>query len=181
MLLLWTGDYPAQCEVGKFINCGIFPCRRHHLRGTNIAGRSTYYIGNNRYRTRFPAAPRDLEGDVPKMSQIEEEDRTTVRANLARESGYTGLSILHRLHKMYGFNVLTDTVFDMMHNIPLNVVSKHLNRYLSEEMVDKSILDKRLQAIPWTSELKNGRLPKPCLKIGHWKADEYRKFAFPAS
>lgn len=95
--------------------------------------------------------------------------------------GYTGLSLLHRLHKMYGFNVLTDTVFDMMHNIPLNVVSKHLNRYLSEEMVDKSILDKRLQAIPWTSELKNGRLPKPCLKIGHWKADEYRKFAFPAS
>ena len=68
----------------------------------------------------------------------------------------------------------------MMHNIPLNVVSKHLNCYLSEEMVDKSVLDKRLQAIPWTSELKDGRLPKSCLKISHWKAEEYRKFAFPA-
>lgn len=32
MLLLWTRDYPAQCEVGKFINCGILPCRRHHLK-----------------------------------------------------------------------------------------------------------------------------------------------------
>ena len=76
--------------------------------------------------------------------------RTTVRGALARQSGYTGLSILHRLYKLYGFNVLTDMVFDTMHNIPLNVVSKHLNRYLREELVDKSILDERLQAVPWT-------------------------------
>lgn len=44
MLLLWTGDLPAQCEEGKFINCGIFPSRRHQLRGTNISGGSTHYI-----------------------------------------------------------------------------------------------------------------------------------------
>jgi len=95
MLLLWTGDLPAPCEVGKFINCGILPCRRHSLRGTNIAGGSTYYIGGNRYRARFPVPPRNLEDDVSKMSEIESEDRPTVRAALARQSGYTGLSILH--------------------------------------------------------------------------------------
>ena len=33
LILLWTGDYPAQCEIGKFINCGIQPCRRDKLRG----------------------------------------------------------------------------------------------------------------------------------------------------
>ena len=71
------------------------------------------------------------------MSEIGNEDQTTVRGALARKSGYTGLSILHRLYELYGFNVLTDMVFDMMHNIPLNVVSKHLNRYLREELVDK--------------------------------------------
>lgn len=53
MLLLWTGDYPAQCEVGKFINCGVFPCRRHHLKGTNIDNGCTYYIANNRYHARL--------------------------------------------------------------------------------------------------------------------------------
>ena len=68
-----------------------------------------------------------------------------------------------------------------MHNIPLNVVSKHLNRYLREDLVDKSILDKRLQAVPWTRELKDGRVPKSVSKIGHWRAEEYRKFSFPAS
>lgn len=71
-------------------------------------------------------------------------------------------------------------VFDMMHNI-LNVVSKHVNRYLREELVDNSVLTKRLQSVPWTSKLKDGQIPKSVSKIGHWKAEEYRKFSFPAS
>ena len=29
-----TGDYPAQCEGGKFINGGIRACRRDDLTGT---------------------------------------------------------------------------------------------------------------------------------------------------
>lgn len=33
ILLLWTGDYPAQSEVGKFICHGIRPCRRCELEG----------------------------------------------------------------------------------------------------------------------------------------------------
>ena len=77
--------------------------------------------------------------------------------------------------------MLTVVVFDMMHNIPLSVVSKHLNRYLREELVDNSVLTKRLQSVPWTSELKDGRIPKSVSKIGHWKAEEYRKFSFPVS
>ena len=63
-----------QCEVGKFIDCGVFLCRRHQLRGTNNSGGSTYYIGGNRYRARFPVPPRNLEEDVSKMSEIGNED-----------------------------------------------------------------------------------------------------------
>ena len=33
LILLWTGDYPAQTEVGKFIFNGIRPCRRCTLQG----------------------------------------------------------------------------------------------------------------------------------------------------
>ena len=33
LILLWTGDYPAQSEIGKFINGGIGPCRREKLEG----------------------------------------------------------------------------------------------------------------------------------------------------
>lgn len=33
MLLLWTGDYPAQCEVGKFSCKGTFGCRLDKSQG----------------------------------------------------------------------------------------------------------------------------------------------------
>ena len=37
IILLWTGDYPAQSEVGKFICHGIRPCRRCELEGSQLA------------------------------------------------------------------------------------------------------------------------------------------------
>ena len=85
------------------------------------------------------------------MKAIEDEDRVSVRSQLAKESGFTGLSILHRLHALYGFNVLTDTVFDAMHNISLNVVSQHLHYFLEKDMlVPKPKVEKRLDSVPWT-------------------------------
>ena len=33
ILILWTGDYLAQSEVGKFIQGGKLPCRRDKLEG----------------------------------------------------------------------------------------------------------------------------------------------------
>lgn len=36
LLLLWMGDYPAQCEVGKFISGGIQACRRDKLKGNKV-------------------------------------------------------------------------------------------------------------------------------------------------
>ena len=34
MLLCWTGDHPAQCEVGKFLSSGgVHSCRRDKLEG----------------------------------------------------------------------------------------------------------------------------------------------------
>lgn len=33
IILLWTGDYPAQSEVGKFFNGGVRPCHRCKVAG----------------------------------------------------------------------------------------------------------------------------------------------------
>ena len=33
LILLWSGDYPAQCEVGKSISGGKRACRREKLVG----------------------------------------------------------------------------------------------------------------------------------------------------
>ena len=34
ILICWTGDHPAQCEVGKFLSSGgVHACRRDELKG----------------------------------------------------------------------------------------------------------------------------------------------------
>lgn len=78
------------------------------------------------------------------MREISEEDRTSVRQRLRKESGYTGLSILHRLSKLYSFDVLKDTVYDVMHNFPLNVVGNIL-----KELIASGKLDNSLEKFPW--------------------------------
>ena len=36
LILLWTGDYPAQSEVGKFVCSGIRPCHICKLEGVHL-------------------------------------------------------------------------------------------------------------------------------------------------
>ena len=81
-----------------------------------------------RYHSRYPSDERDLNMFVQTMKDIECEDRPTVHATMARESGFTGLSILHRLYAAYGFNILKDLTFDAMHDITLNIIHHHLRK-----------------------------------------------------
>lgn len=52
LLLMWTGDYPAQCEIAKSIFAGKHPCRRCKLEGayTYIGSRETNGSKRERYR-----------------------------------------------------------------------------------------------------------------------------------
>ena len=84
------------------------------------------------------------------MIRVDSEERSTVRASMAKECGFTGLSVLHRLHALYGFDVLHDLVFDAMHNVPINIASNHLHFYLDEGLVSPSQLERELKLIPWT-------------------------------
>ncbi len=86
------------------------------------------------------------------MQRVDDEERVSVRARLAKEEGFTGLSILHRLNKLYGFDVLQDMVFDAMHNVVLNVASQHLHHYAEEKLLSREV-EKRLSEVPWTAGL----------------------------
>ena len=87
------------------------------------------------------------------MEKVEDEDRFSVRAKMAKEKGFTGLSILHRLFNLYGFDLLHDMVFDAMHNISLNVVNQHLRHFLQTEMLPRAEVESRLNSVPWTTGL----------------------------
>lgn len=115
------------------------------------------------------------------MAEIEQEERQTYFQNRSREAGFNGLSLLHRLHPLYQFSILNDTVFDAMHLLPLNVVKNHFTKLLSGEVMDVRELACKLKQMPWTTDYRSSRLPTDFEGMGYWKAEEYQKLAFPAS
>ena len=86
------------------------------------------------------------------MQLIEQEERRTVAQEMAKESGFTGLSVLHRLHALYGFDYRKHCVFDVMHTVALGVVRNNLNFLLSNQLLDQKVLQERLFKVPWTAE-----------------------------
>lgn len=82
------------------------------------------------------------------MNEVDDEDRVTVRQRLASQTGFTGLSILHRLHQLYHFNVLKDLTFDTMHTLVLRIINRHLQYYNDLGLLKNR---KRLQEFPWTA------------------------------
>ena len=92
-----------------------------------------------------------LDDALSDIEKVDQEDRITVRRKLASQVGFTGLSILHRLHRLYKFDVIKDMVFDTMHTLILRVVQRHLQFYLDKGFFKNSVLDARLNAMPWTA------------------------------
>ena len=85
------------------------------------------------------------------MNKVDEEDRPTLRQRLASQTGFTGLSILHRFHRLYQFNVLKDFIFDTMHTLVLRVINRHLQYFSELGLLKNPVLGRRLQEFPWTA------------------------------
>lgn len=85
-----------------------------------------YYYGDYRKSTKYPWPRRNINEDLQGLQAIEDEERKTVAQEMAKEAEFTGLSILHRLYALYGFDYRKHCVFDVMHSVVLGVVKKHL-------------------------------------------------------
>lgn len=105
-------------------------------------------------------------------------ESTTTRS---QEVGFTGLSILYRLTRLYGFDIQRDCVIHVMRTVSLGIIKHHLSYILNDEATDKSALQERLQNFPWSPDLRASRYPSNINRTGFWKAEDYQKFAFPAS
>ena len=125
--------------------------------GIYIPESSHYYYPNFRTQGRFPADKKSVLEELNTIHEIDEEERSTVRQRMSRDTGYTGLSILHRLYPLYGFLYDESTVYDEMHTISLNVVKNALLdlRIDSRNGIDWSKVDDRLNQIPWPSGMSS--------------------------
>ena len=79
----------------------------------------------------FPTEKKSIMDNLELLHKIASEERISVRQQLSKESGYTGLSILHRLYYLYGFLYDRDLVFDEMHTVHLNLVKNALTNFFS--------------------------------------------------
>ena len=91
-----------------------------------------------------------MKDEIPKMTEVEQEERKTVFENLSREIGFLGVSLLHRLNALYGFVVLQDLVFDAMHLVSLNIVKRRVQYWLSNGILDNEEFGERLKRMPWS-------------------------------
>ena len=118
------------------------------------------------------------------MYQIEHEDQPTHKKKLFSHSGFTGMSLFYSyLNPLFGFDVLTDFVFDVFHTVPLNVVKNVLEALILNECFDLKKIDQLLSEFPWPPELKDDRTRRMIGKdrkgLSNWKGEQYLKFAFP--
>lgn len=88
---------------------------------------------------------------------------------------------MYRLTRLYRFDIQRDCVIDVMHTVSLGSIKHHLSYILNDEATDKSALQERLQNFPWGPDLPASRYPSNINRTGFWKAEDYQKFAFPAS
>lgn len=96
--------------------------------GKYLEAQKHYYYPGVREQFRFPPAKRDITEELPLMIEIEQEERVTVRERRSKETGFLGVSLLHRLHKLYKFNV--------MHLVPLNLVKRRFEHLLSNSLLN---------------------------------------------
>ena len=142
-----------------------------------------YYYPGFRLQGRFPNEEKSIVNSLEVLQDIEEEERITVKQEKSKNTGYTGLSIFHRLYPLYHFQYDKDFVYDEMHGLPLNVVKRQIQCLLESgnEDLNWQVVDERLKSFPWTHEHRTGRLPSGITKrFGYWKAEDFNHFAFPA-
>ena len=119
--------------------------------GEQSTSSTQYYYGDYRYHFRHPWPERCITESIADMTHVEEEHRVTIRRKIASDTGFTGVSILHRLHDLYQFNTL-HLVFDTMHTLLLVNIKRHLEHYMAKGYITPSV-EERLNAMPWTAGL----------------------------
>ena len=74
-------------------------------------GSSTKYYCENRKHCRFPWEKRAFVTEHTIMEEVEAAGDHKTKQQLARQTGYTGMSVLSRLYFLYGFNPTTERCF----------------------------------------------------------------------
>ena len=198
--LLITADSKAHHEIGLTSAGGHKGCRRCHVQGVYVPEKRHYYFGSFQRRYWAPCLPRNVDVDRENGKAADQARSIAERKRICKETGVTGETIIYSLYDLCGLNPIKDLAIDAMHAIVLNLIRTELELMLSDlgsnsglipsdrvpsngGLIDRSSLKCALNAVQWTPELRDGRLPVFCKdgqKLSYWKAEEFSKFILVA-
>lgn len=189
MLMMFTGDHPAQCKIGGFKDGGYFACRRDHMEWKwhkmpqqGGAGGIVHYY-NNRKQSRYPAEKRTVRRTYEAALQLRIASNARDRDRYSREGGISSYSRLWRLYELYGFDLSRDLVYDVMHILPLCIFKKYIESFAKSLVPTNQkparqkfelALKEATKSRPLAME---GRWPKdPIQRSGYLRAEEHVRF-----
>ncbi|KAL3686459.1 hypothetical protein R1sor_009033 [Riccia sorocarpa] len=124
MLVLFTGDHPAQCKFGGFATSGYSGCRRCKMRSIvcNVPNSRVVVYDSNREQYRHPSARKTVSELREAAVGLNACVTGAARKELSQRTGVTGDSQVWKLFDLYGFNSSEDLTYGAMH------VLAHMNR-----------------------------------------------------
>ncbi|KAL3676720.1 hypothetical protein R1sor_026668 [Riccia sorocarpa] len=186
MLVLFTGDHPAQCKFGGFATSGYSVCRRckrksnlQHGPSSRLGGVVVYDGNREQYRHPPPRkAVTELRQAVHDLNAC---TTSAARKELSQRTGVTGDSQVWKLHDLYGFNPSQDLTYDAMHVLALSMFKKYTELLIKDADRTPFGRDALLAGLAEVTKKKprcfRGRWPKdPFSRLGYFKAEEHTNF-----
>ncbi|MCO5554154.1 hypothetical protein L7F22_007680 [Adiantum nelumboides] len=128
MLMLCTGDHPAQCKLGQVKDGGMSFCKGDKAKATFVGER--YVYDANRYQGRYPPKKRHVE----KMWRSVKKSKRCMTKNKKEET-------------------LRKGVYDSMHILSLNLFQKYLRKLVSTASTSmKEEIDMAVKEKGWTQD-----------------------------
>lgn len=187
ILVLFTGDHPAQCKFGGWNDRGLAGCRRCQL-NSYTASNSGGGIGQvkydkNREQMRYPPPTRKIEDCKEGATRLSTASTLMERKLISRQCGMNCKTRAWRLYELNGFCLANDLVYDTMHILALCLFKKYCELLVgSASSSVHSDQAKKLEAALQEVTKKrpkrfDGRWPKdPLTRLGYFKAEEFTRF-----
>ncbi|KAL3690508.1 hypothetical protein R1sor_016817 [Riccia sorocarpa] len=186
MLVLFTGDHPAQCKFGGFATGGYGGCRRCWLStcwvptpNGGIGGAVLYT--ENRKQFRYPPRKKTVEEMLQAVEHLSSLQTIASRRQHIQATGVCARSPSWRLWFLYGFNPSVDLTYDAMHVIALSMFKKYTELLKKDVEASRVRRDRFVNALQEVTRKKprllHGRWPKDVFtRLGYFKAEEYTNF-----
>jgi hypothetical protein len=116
---------------------------------------STHYCYPDWLRTaQFPYPLRNVSELLDNLDVIDQEERRSIRQELSKAVCFKGISILHRINSLYGFDMTKDFVIDLQHGLPLSPV-KHEFEVLPAYLEDRHNPERKGMGVCWGRRVVN--------------------------